>query len=166
MRFFRRLARRSLRAAIDAAGLRNNLVSGDRVHRSCGGLVSLFLLRLLLGFGEGSAFPTATRALASWTAPRRGFAQGITHAFARFGNAMTPPLIALLIIAMSWRAAFIITGLVSFIWVVIWFWYFRDNPRDHSGVSAQELKELPTQQHSEQLRIPLPLIVAGYCGYI
>jgi hypothetical protein len=106
------------------------------------------------------AFPIATRALASWTAPsRRGFAQGITHAFARFGNARTPPLIALLIIAMSWRAAFIITGLVSFIWVVIWFWYFRDNPRDHDGVTAQDFKELPTQQHSEQMRMPLRLIV-------
>ena len=32
-----------------------------------GGLTSLFLLRLALGFGQGAAFPTATRAIATWT---------------------------------------------------------------------------------------------------
>ena len=63
-----------------------------------GGLVSLFLARVLLGFGEGATFPTATRAMQNWTAPgRRGFAQGITHAFARLGNAVAPPIVAFLI---------------------------------------------------------------------
>ena len=53
-----------------------------------GGLVSLFVCRLLVGIGEGATFPVATRAMQSWTAVgRRGFAQGLTHAFARLGNA-------------------------------------------------------------------------------
>ena len=55
-------------------------------------LATLFLVRLMLGVGEGATFPVATRAMQAWTAPgRRGFAQGITHACARLGNAMTPP---------------------------------------------------------------------------
>src|ERR1700690_1914032 len=59
------------------------------------GFVSLFALRLALGFGEGAAFPTATRAMSSWSPVERwGFAQGITHSFARIGNALTPPLMA------------------------------------------------------------------------
>ena len=67
-----------------------------------GGLVTLFCARLMLGIGEGPAFPTATRALANWMRPdQRGWAQGITHAFARFGNAVTPPLIAALIVAFA-----------------------------------------------------------------
>jgi len=49
-----------------------------------GGLVSMVIARMLLGLGEGATFPTATRAMSNWTAPgKRGFAQGITHAFAR-----------------------------------------------------------------------------------
>ena len=53
-----------------------------------GSLTTLFLARVMLGFGEGATFPVATRAMQSWTpAGQRGFAQGITHAFARFGNA-------------------------------------------------------------------------------
>ena len=49
-------------------------------------------LRFLLGIGEGGAFPTATRAFTYWMpVAERGFAQGITHSFARLGGAVTPP---------------------------------------------------------------------------
>src|ERR1051326_5349120 len=52
---------------------------------------SLFFARILLGFGVGATLPTATRAMQYWVDPRgRGFAQGITHAFSRLGNALTP----------------------------------------------------------------------------
>jgi MFS family permease len=109
-----------------------------------GGLLSLFLARLMLGFGEGATFPVATRAMQNWTpAARRGFAQGITHSFARFGNAVTPPAVALLIGWTSWRGAFIVLGSISLIWVLTWFWYFRDNPRDHKAVTAADLEKLP-----------------------
>jgi MFS family permease len=109
-----------------------------------GGLASLFLARLMLGFGEGATFPVATRAMQNWTpAARRGFAQGITHSFARFGNAVTPPAVALLIGWTSWRGVFIVLGSISLIWVLTWFWYFRDNPRDHKEVTAADLEKLP-----------------------
>jgi MFS family permease len=71
-----------------------------------GGLGSLFAARLGLGIGEGSTFPTATRAMSVWIPERRwGFAQGITHSSARLGNAVTPPLIAVLIALVSWRGS-------------------------------------------------------------
>jgi len=109
-----------------------------------GGLLGLFLARLALGIGEGPAFPTATRALANWMRPdQRGFAQGITHAFARFGNAVTPPLIALLIVAFSWRASFYILGAASLVWAALWWFYFRDDPRKHSAITPEDLEGLP-----------------------
>src|SRR5262249_33724562 len=61
-----------------------------------GGLVSLLLARLILGFGEGATFPAATSAMSRWVAKeKRGFAQGITHAASRVGNAVAPALIVL-----------------------------------------------------------------------
>lgn len=109
-----------------------------------GGLVSLFLARLALGIGEGPAFPTATRALANWMRPdQRAFAQGITHAFARAGNAITPPLIAVMVVAFSWRDSFIFLGVVALLWGVLWFVYFRDDPRTHSQITPEELTDLP-----------------------
>src|SRR2546423_10127817 len=98
------------------------------------GLLTLFVARVMLGFGEGATFPTATRAMQYWTpAGRRGFAQGITHSFARFGNAVTPPLVAWLMALYTWRGSFVILGSLSLIWVLVWLWYFRDEPQDHSG---------------------------------
>ena len=109
-----------------------------------GGLLSMVLARVLLGLGEGATFPTATRAMSNWTTTgRRGFAQGITHAFARIGNAVTPPLVTWLMLAFTWRGSFIILGLVSFLWALVWAVYFRDNPRDDATISQEELTRLP-----------------------
>jgi len=109
-----------------------------------GGLAALFMSRLALGIGEGPAFPTATRALANWMRPdQRAFAQGLTHAFSRAGNALTPPLIAVIVVSFSWRDSFIILGAVALIWSVVWFAYFRDDPRTHSQITPEELTGLP-----------------------
>src|SRR6266571_4571562 len=78
------------------------------------GLVMMFVARVVLGFGEGATFPTATRTMSNWMPKsRRGFAQGITHAFSRLGNSITPWLVATLIAAISWRGSFIVVGVVS-----------------------------------------------------
>jgi sugar phosphate permease len=109
-----------------------------------GGVASLVAMRLLLGVGEGATFPVATRAMQTWTSfERRGFAQGITHAFARFGNAVTPPIVAWLIAVTTWRGAFVVLGCCSLVWVILWVWYFRDNPADHRSITGEELARLP-----------------------
>jgi sugar phosphate permease len=110
-----------------------------------GGLLALVLVRLALGFGEGAAFPTATRAMAAWMSPTQwGFAQGITHSFSRMGNALTPPLIAWLIVLLSWRGSFVVLGVASLVWMAVWVWFFRDDPREHRRVTAAELERLDT----------------------
>ncbi|WP_277969136.1 MFS transporter [Sphingomonas echinoides] len=109
-----------------------------------GGLASLFALRLALGFGEGFAFPSATRAIATWLPVSRwGFAQGITHAAARLGNALTPPLVVAVLTFASWRGAFVALGLFNLIWVLLWFWIARDDPRSHPGMTDADIAALP-----------------------
>src|ERR1700727_2654270 len=84
-------------------------------------LSTLFMARVALSFGEGATFPTATRAMQYWTpANKRGFAQGLTHACARLGNAATPPLIAILMAWLTWRGSFVALGIVSLLWGVVW----------------------------------------------
>jgi len=121
-------------------------------------LTSLFLIRVLLGVGEGATFPVATRAMQSWTSvKRRGFAQGITHAFARFGNAITPPVVAWLIALVNWRGSFVALGCSSLVWVFVWGWYFRDHPADHHGITPEELDVLPGHgRRSSSVRPEVP----------
>jgi MFS family permease len=124
------------------------------------GLVSLFLIRVLMGFGVGATLPTATRAMQHWVqAKDRGFAQGITHAFARIGNAATPPLVAYLVVALDWRTSFVLMGLVGLVWVIVWTWYFRDDPREHPSITQAELDLLPPRSKSSRPAVPWgPLI--------
>jgi MFS family permease len=116
----------------------------------------MLVSRILLGIGV-SALPTATRAMSDWLpARKRGFGQGITHSFARIGNAVTPLLVTWLIVRVSWRGSFIVIGAVSFIWAVVWAWYFRDNPAEHASITPEELKELPQHRAHGKTRPPVP----------
>ena len=125
-----------------------------------GGLTSLFVCRLLVGIGEGATFPVATRAMQSWTPiGRRGFAQGLTHAFARLGNAVTPPIVAWLIVMVEWRGSFIALGCSSLVWVVIWLWYFRDVPVEHPAITREELDLLPN--HGAPAAVTRPRVPWG-----
>jgi len=109
-----------------------------------GGFTSLLALRFMLGIGEGATLPAAGRALANWSpADRRGLAQGITHSCSRLGNALTPPLVAFLVVSVSWRFSFIALGAITAIWVAVWWWYFRDDPRTHPGITPRDVAELP-----------------------
>jgi MFS family permease len=109
-----------------------------------GGLVSLLLARLLLGFGEGATFPAATSAMARWVAKEnRGFAQGITHAFSRIGNAVAPAAVVYIMAAYGWRESFYLFGLLSVLWVIVWAFVFTEDPAKHPRITAQELATLP-----------------------
>ena len=123
-----------------------------------GSLASMLFARVMLGFGEGATFPTATRAMADWTPEtKRGFAQGITHSSARLGNALTPPLVAWLMTVISWRGSFVILGIVSLAWAVAWGLYFRDSPAAHPAITAAELATLPAYAtRAEKKKQPVP----------
>src|SRR5437588_5109203 len=119
------------------------------------GLLTLFIARVALGFGEGATFPTATRAMQySTPAAKRGFAQGLTHAFARLGNAIPPPLIAALLAWLTWRGSFIALGLVSLTWGGVWALYFRNEPKDHPAITDPELASLPARSLDLRPQVP------------
>jgi sugar phosphate permease len=108
------------------------------------GLSTLIGARVLVGLGEAGTIPTSTRAMANWLpAERRGMGQGMTHSAARLAAAATPPIVVALLPFLGWRGAFIALGLLSIAWTIVWWFAFRDDPRDHAGVSAAEIAVLP-----------------------
>lgn len=128
--------------------------TGTLMTGFAGGLFGLIAARFIVGLGESAIVPTSAKALAVWMEPeRRGFAQGITHSFARLGNAAAPMVVAALVVATSWRVMFVILGVVSLAWVVLWAWYFRDDPRAHAGITPAELARLPSAAHNARPRM-------------
>ena len=107
------------------------------------GLGSLIAFRFILGLGEGGAFPTATRAFTFWLpVTERGFAQGITHSFARLGGAVAPPVVIGITAYYGWRESFIVLGVVSLLWTALYVWFFRNTPIEHKWITPKELKEI------------------------
>lgn len=105
------------------------------------GFASLVVVRLLFGAGEAGAFPATARAYARWIPAReRGRAFGLAIMTGAFTGAATQPLVVALVSHIGWRTTFAVFGSVGVLWAVIWWAYFRDDPRSHRGVNEAELE--------------------------
>lgn len=86
-----------------------------------GGLATLVLLRLLLGIGEGVAFPSATKIIALHVPrERRGIANSILAAALAWGPAVGTFFGGLILATHGWRPIFLIFGGVTLLWLVPW----------------------------------------------
>jgi len=101
---------------------------------------SLIATRFLFGMGEAGCFPNLTRAFATWLRPEeKARAQGILWMCARWGGAITPFLVAMVLRMITWRVAFALFGGLGVVWAFLFHRWFRDDPKDHPGVNPAEL---------------------------
>lgn len=104
------------------------------------GLYSFFAARLLLGVGEAPTFPANAKAIGYWFPEReRSFATSINDSAAKFASAIGVPVLGILLIRFGWRWSFIFTGVISF----LYFLLFRGvycNPSEDPRLSPQERK--------------------------
>ncbi len=100
------------------------------------------MARFALGLGEAANFPAAIKSVAEWFPKReRALAAGILNAGANVGAIATPIIVPILAIQLGWEAAFIITGLLGFVWLVAWLAFYR-KPAEHKRVSPSELAHI------------------------
>lgn len=84
--------------------------------------------RAMLGLGEAGNYTAGPKAISEHFPPReRGFAFGTYTAGAMVGATISPPLIGWLALSYGWRAAFIATGALGFVWLAAWLAIY---PRD------------------------------------
>jgi len=112
------------------------------------GFISLVVTRFLFGIGEAGAFPSIARASYNWIPVReQGVVQGINFSGGRLGAALALPAVAAMIDAFGWRASFATLMVIGFAWAILWYVWFRDEPADHHGVGAEELKLIHATRH-------------------
>jgi MFS transporter, ACS family, hexuronate transporter len=99
---------------------------------------TLFGLRALLGFAEGSANPAGMKATSEWfPATERGLAGGFFNMGASLGSMLAAPLVAWAILTHSWQFAFVLTGIIGLVWAGLWLTFY-ESPSKHRSLSARE----------------------------
>lgn len=102
-------------------------------------VVTLGITRFCLGMGESAAWPSFNRAIASWIPTKeRALAASLPLAGGGLGATATPPLIASLMVAYGWRNPFYVSTVVGIAAAAAWYFYVRNSPSDHPGVSLPE----------------------------
>ena len=103
----------------------------------------MVVIRFLFGVGEAGCFPIIAKSFTTWL-PRaeRTRAQGLLWMAARWGGAFTPLLVVWVLRYVNWRLSFVLFGSLGVVWALLFYRWYRDNPRDHPGVNAAELELL------------------------
>jgi ACS family hexuronate transporter-like MFS transporter len=120
----------------------------------------LVLLRATLGISEAGNWPGAAKANALWfPSQERALAQGIFNAGASLGGIISAPLVALLFVQFGWHGTFLLIGVLGFIWLVPWLWFYKADPDKHPGLGEEERAYILTGRteagRDDDRRVPL-----------
>jgi len=108
-------------------------------HAFVSSISGFILARFALGAGESGNFPAALKAVAEWFPAReRALATGLFNAGANVGAIITPLIVPVTTLRFGWPAAFIITGALGLIWLIVWVAIYR-RPEEQPRVSPAEL---------------------------
>jgi ACS family hexuronate transporter-like MFS transporter len=99
---------------------------------------SFGLFRFLLGVGEGCNWPAASKVVAEWfPARQRGLAVAIFDSGSSVGAILAPPLVWWVTRTFGWRYAFVASGFLGFLWVVLWLALYHPL-RKHPKLTEEE----------------------------
>jgi MFS transporter, ACS family, hexuronate transporter len=104
------------------------------------GFYSFATFRFLLGAGESANWPAATKAVSEWFPKReRALATAFFDSGSSIGAAVAPFIVLWIYFRWGWRPAFMIPGVLGFLWLIVWRWLYYP-PEEHSRISQAELE--------------------------
>lgn len=118
---------------LDYFGLRRGMLSAvglwtaaSAAHAGMGGFTGFAAMRALLGFGEGATFPGGFRTAMDSLPPEKQ-ARGVAIAYSggSLGAILTPLMVVPIAARFGWRAAFLVTGALGTLWLVLWWFIAR-----------------------------------------
>jgi ACS family hexuronate transporter-like MFS transporter len=107
-------------------------------HALARGTFGFGVARAALGLSEAGNFPSAIKTIAEWFPKKeRAFATGIFNSGTNIGAIITPLTVPWIAVHIGWQWAFILTGAVGFIWLILWLIVY-DIPARHKKLSKEE----------------------------
>jgi len=129
---------------------------GHALAATVGGFI---LARFFLGLGEAGNFPAAIKTVAEWFPRReRALATGIFNSGSNIGAIVAPLMVPAVAMAWGWQFAFLVTGVLSAIWLVTWVLWFR-TPEQQPRLSASELEWIRSDPPEQAVKVPWARIV-------
>lgn len=136
---------------LDRVGVRRGFATcigvwsaGALAHTFVGGFKGLLGARGVLGLGESGIFPASIKTVAEWfPKSERSFATGIFNAGTNTGIIITALLVPPLVLAWGWRSAFLLTGLLGLLMLVLWRIFYRKNEEQEQGEEAPTNERIP-----------------------
>jgi ACS family glucarate transporter-like MFS transporter len=122
-----------------------------------GAMVSLIVVRFLMGVANAPIFPIMTGTIArwfptgSWAFPNSLCSVGLT-----LGQAAIGPVVTLLIIQFGWRESFYALAPLGFLVGAWWYWYGRDRPTEHRSITPAEVALINQDRDPAATQAPPP----------
>jgi ACS family hexuronate transporter-like MFS transporter len=109
-------------------------------HAFATGVGGFSIARVFLGITEAGNFPAAIKATAEWFPKKeRALATGIFNSGSNIGAILAPLSVPYIATTWGWQWAFIITGSIGFIWLILWFIYY-EIPAKQTRLSSKEFE--------------------------
>lgn len=117
-------------------------------------VVGFMIARFALGLGEAGNFPASIKTVAEWFPKKeRALATGIFNAGTNVGALATPLLVPVIVAYWGWYEAFIITGLIGFVWLAFWLVIYK-RPEEHPRLSKEELEFIQSDPAEPVVKVP------------
>ena len=114
------------------------------------GFGSFAMFRFLLGAGESANWPAATKAVSEWFPKKeRALATALFDSGSSLGGAIAPFLILPIYFRWGWRPAFMVPGLLGFLWLIGWRFLY-EAPEKHPRISEAELQYIVADKMEAQ----------------
>ncbi len=124
-------------------------------HALANSVLEFGIARFTLGLGESGNFPAAIKTKAEWfPQSERSLATGIFNSGANLGAILAPIIVPWVTIYYGWHAAFLVTGVFSATWILLWFSKYR-KPADHPTLTGAELRHI-YQEAAEEMGPSVP----------
>ena len=117
-------------------------------HSLVGSVLGFCVARAFLGLGESGNFPAAIKAITEWfPAEERAKAVGLFNSGSNVSFFLAPLLISFATSRYGWRAAFLATGSLGLLWLVLWLIFPYNKLRRGATTTQQALAPVVSEKH-------------------
>ncbi|EAM8729968.1 MFS transporter [Salmonella enterica] len=124
------------------------------LHAGAGSWLQLAILRFFMGGAEAAATPANAKTIGEWfPKSERPIASGWAGVGFSIGAMLAPPIIYVAHASFGWQGAFMFTGVLAMLWVVLW-WIFYNTPDNHPNLSQSELDYIHQDKEAPAIKLP------------